>query len=638
MASALASTGALAAMLRGAGDDALVTGLQLRGLSANVASLKSIHDFFDLAETLLSDRSLEHCLSRLDRRSLSVLARLSENRMPVDDIQSTRTWEAEWLPGLHARFLVHATPAQNTEEGTATWPEVSAQLAEWPNLGLPDLRAEAPEPGTDAPGAREPGALTPASATQAASAAQHSTDSLAMERAFLATTAIAELLFTLDAEPLRLLATGKIGRPSERKLAEVLRVEEQAVGFLVGIAESAGLIRRHNGTLSSSESHREWLERGPEDRWVVIADAWATGHWNDVRARLGQRPGISGTELQEWLAWNYPGGREWLPAHTAARLHEAELLGITAHATMSTVGTRLLAGAIAAASAILAESLPTPLDRLYLQHDLTAVATGPLQPKIDTRLRTMADVDGHTIASRYRFTKASISRAVNGNETATSILEFLDGITLSGIPQPLEYLVTETAARHGLLRVGTLTAGTPHELSYIRSDDDVLLRTVLIDRNLASLHLRPRDSEYLVSTWEHNELYAALHAAKYPVAIEDAHGRILQAKSKARPREMTSAPVIVDTPDPLRKLVARLRVADLQAPDSSDEAWLARQLDAAIRSKATVTVSVKMPSGNVVDYRLEPAAIFGGRLRARDPLSEIERTLPLSSIVAVSGA
>jgi hypothetical protein len=43
-----------------------------------------------------------------------------------------------------------------------------------------------------------------------------------------------------------------------------------------------------------------------------------------------------------------------------------------------------------------------------------------------------------------------------------------------------------------------------------------------------------------------------------------------------------------------------------------------------------------MPNGTVVDYRLEPASVAGGRLRARDPLSDIERTLPLSSIAAVS--
>ncbi|MCY7326791.1 MAG: hypothetical protein LH605_11775, partial [Microbacteriaceae bacterium] len=68
------------------------------------------------------------------------------------------------------------------------------------------------------------------------------------------------------------------------------------------------------------------------------------------------------------------------------------------------------------------------------------------------------------------------------------------------------------------------------------------------------------------------------------------------------------------------------------------DAWLARQLDTAIRLKAALTVSVTMPNGTVVDYQLEPTSIAGGRLRARDRRSAIERTLPLSSITRVAPA
>lgn len=627
MSSGLPSTGPLAVVLREASDDELVEALHLRGFSDSVNTLKGVRDFFDLAEAFLSERSLEQCLTRLDRHSLTALVWLGEQRMGVNGILDALAPDDHVLRQLKTLFLVHATNDGGETEG-AVWPEVTAQLVEWPNHGLPDLRIVVAEP-----------AFNPVqNADNPGTAAQHAIDNLSAERAFFATTAIAELLFTVEREPVKLLATGMIGRPSERKLAEVLRVEEKSVGIIVAVAEYAGLVRRHNGTLSSSASYREWLEKGHAERWVAIAEAWAATQWRDIRSRLSQRLGMNGNDLREWLTWNYPGGRDWLPDHTAARLHEAELLGITAHEALSTVGTRILAGDTVTSAALLADTLPTPIDRLYLQHDLTAVATGPLQPKIDTRLRTMAEVDGHTIASRYRFTKASINRAVNEGESAASILEFLGTITLSGIPQPLEYLVTETAARHGLLRVGKLTTDTHNALSYIRSEDEMLLRTVLIDRNLTTLRLRPRDSEYLLSSWEHNELYAALHEAKYPVAIEDIHGRIVQATPPTPTRIHSGVTEHMDPADPLRKLIERIRVAHEHAPDSSDEAWLARQLDAAIRAKTTVTVSVKMPNGNVVDYRLEPAAIFGGRLRARDPLSEIERTLPLSSIVAVSKA
>jgi hypothetical protein len=48
-----------------------------------------------------------------------------------------------------------------------------------------------------------------------------------------------------------------------------------------------------------------------------------------------------------------------------------------------------------------------------------------------------------------------------------------------------------------------------------------------------------------------------------------------------------------------------------------------------------ITVTVALPDGSEHDYTLEPTGIGGGRLRGRDRASDIERTLPVSSIHAV---
>ena len=85
-------------------------------------------------------------------------------------------------------------------------------------------------------------------------------------------------------------------------------------------------------------------------------------------------------------------------------------------------------------------------------------------------------------------------------------------------------------------------------------------------------------------------------------------------------------------------LIERLRVGSSADPDVTGKAWLARQLDVAIKGKVGLTVTVRMPDGSDVDYQLEPASVGGGRLRARDRRSDIERTLPLTSIVAVAPA
>ena len=55
-------------------------------------------------------------------------------------------------------------------------------------------------------------------------------------------------------------------------------------------------------------------------------------------------------------------------------------------------------------------------------------------------------------------------------------------------------------------------------------------------------------------------------------------------------------------------------------------------------SPLAVTVTVRMPDGSETAFLLEPAGLSGGRLRARDCRADIERTLPLSHIVAVAPA
>ena len=62
----------LAARLRGLPRPELASALQSREFDAT-----SVRDLFDLAEVLLAPDSVDHCLSRLDRRHLAVLAAAS---------------------------------------------------------------------------------------------------------------------------------------------------------------------------------------------------------------------------------------------------------------------------------------------------------------------------------------------------------------------------------------------------------------------------------------------------------------------------------------------------------------------------------------------------------------------------------
>ena len=76
------------------------------------------------------------------------------------------------------------------------------------------------------------------------------------------------------------------------------------------------------------------------------------------------------------------------------------------------------------------------------------------------------------------------------------------------------------------------------------------------------------------------------------------------------------------------------RCAPGQGADA-DTAWLGRELDAAVRTKSIVAVVVALPDGSSREFTLEATGLGGGRLRGRDRGADVERTLPVSSIVSV---
>ncbi len=623
------STGSLATVLRETSDDDLIRGLRLRRMTP-----AGIRDFFDLADELLGAASLQECLTRLDRTSLSALARLSGGAASFEELHSAVELSQSSLDRLRTQFLIHGA-----NERLETWKEVSTQLQRWPELGLPDVADAASTVGAD--GAAEPLGETLSPEVRAA------TDRAASEHAFSATLALTELIHVIQREPVPLLANGTLGRPAIRSLAALTHVDDAVVRSLVDFGRVANLIASTDSLLVVTDAHAPWLRLGHAEQWATVAGAWMSRHCSDIRKQLSERfDTVYGDGLARWLDWNYPGGRDWLDEERHIRLRDSETLGVTSRHIISTPAALLLGRDENGARAFLAATLPSPVDKIYLQHDLTAVATAPLRPDLDARIRAMADADGNSIAARFRFTRESVMRAVSGHETASTMLEFLESIALAGVPQPLHYLISETATRHGLLRAGSLppaSTGTaePSAVSYVRSEDPVLLRTVLVDRNLAGLALRPSGDGRLVSPRDRDQLYSVLRDARYPVAAEDTSGKLVEPGRTAPLRSRATGRAwqrVATSPiqDPLRSLLRTMRAAEASAPDDADEAWFARQLHAAIRSKATVTVSVRMPNGTVVDYRVEPASVAGGRLRARDPISEIERTFPLSSVSAIT--
>ncbi|MDH6237830.1 helicase-associated domain-containing protein [Cryobacterium sp. CG_9.6] len=618
-------------------------------LEARMVAPTGIKDFFDLADALLEPSAVQKTLTHLDRASLSVLATAGElirsvaaeaarlNALdpaastPLAPAVPTLTDIAEHLSSVsgvevttehvaaHAAELDSVLLCLLADGQLSPYDAVSAQLATWPAQGLPST--------TELATLAAPDALAPASEFDITF-----TNRLAAERAFASVSSIAELVSELARDPARELSRGGLGLPDTKRLALVMGVEVDSVAVLVAIAARAELIAHSEGYWMETETGEAWLLHPTPERWATLAEAWHADVPRSVRDILPQEPGIVwGSGLQGFVDWMYPAGGEWMAAQVAEFARSAEILGITAQETTSVAGAQLLSGDPEAAQATMTDSLPTEVGAVYLQHDLSIVAPGPLAPSIDARLRSLADVEGRELASSYRITAASVNRALAAGENADTMLAFLGAISLTGIPQPVQYLIEESASRYGRIRVGSLPAGSAPNQSYVRSDDAELLGTIAVDQTLSALGLERHDHQ-LITRFASDLVFWALSDARYPVAAEDSAHEIVHLRRHQVARVIPPTPV-----DPAQTLVDKLRASDGSEVMAAD-AWLARQLDSAIRSKATVMVSISMPGGVVVDYLLEPASVGGGRFRARDRRADIERTLPISSILSITPA
>ncbi|GAA4378028.1 helicase-associated domain-containing protein [Agromyces bauzanensis] len=614
----------LAARLRGLPREALAAALQTREFETSAA-----RDLFDLAEALLAPDSVDHALTRLDRRHLAVLVAASG---VADEHGSTTTRavydELARLGG--SEELSDASAALLDELAASLLVVLAADHVHVPTAISARLAVHA---GRELPPAAELAAPAPAVLAAVDDVDRSLLERRAAEAAYATVAATSELLAELGSQPARELAKGGLALPDSKRLAESAGIELEALPRLFHRADEAGLVVRDGAFWLESDLGAAWTQRRAAARWRRLAECWRDripAPLRDLVARRSET--LSATDLRDDVRWFYPAGGRWIDEALDRLVDDAEALGLAVAGEPVETGRLVLAGDIDRAARMLAAHFPAQVDKVYLQHDLSVVSPGPLEPALDARLRGFADVEGRDLASTYRVNAASVNRGLAAGETAESILEFLTGVSLTGIPQPLAYVVGEAAARFGTVRVAAADERDAPARSAVRSDDDQLVRTLAVDQSLASLGLRQTGPHRLLSRFTADMVFWALSDAKYPVAAEDANGEIV----RLRRHRLAASPTPPPKSDPVAALLDRVLATGDDG--ATEQAWLARQLEAAARAKETLTVTVRMPGGQTADYLLAPASVANGRLRARDRKADIERTLPLSAIAAVSPA
>ncbi|HEU0256376.1 MAG TPA: helicase-associated domain-containing protein [Microbacteriaceae bacterium] len=638
--------------LRSLGDEELTTLIRRRGVEPGGPA-----DFFELAEVLLGRRSIERALRHADRRCLAVLAIAAGPGTPVTRkqvVDALRVNGAEWAddgPALDTALAWALDEALAVAVGDALscLPPVAEQLHDWPTHGLPGVAelCAAPTPvETGAPREGGDGGEDP--------------DRRDAGVAFDGVGLVADLLLRLQQQsPPAPTHAGRLTASSLRRTADEIGAPAPLARTLFRLAARARLVAAEGAEARVTHAGHEWLREGPALRWSQLAGRWVKGLSGRVRTVLGATSAW-GPHAAAHARWLYPAAGSGLVKRLAAAEEEAHSLALAADGRRSPTGGRLfLAGADVAAAA-LAPHFPSPVTSVYVQDDLTIIAPGPLRNDLDARLRDFCEAEGGRLASSYRVTEQSVTRAAAEGLRAAEILDFLAGISTTGIPQPLEYLVTEAAERYGRIRVTDMVEGRDrpviasprgpartherrndpalaagaaatrgHARSRVSSEDETLLRAVEVDSALRDLALR-RDGDILISNQEPVEVLRRLVAARYPAAGEPGRGIATAAwpdddGHAAEGSEDSAA----------ARLVARLRQAETLAGPELHRAWIGRALEAAAHTRSEVGLEVQMPGGAVRGIRLKLTGFSATRVRGRDVAADVERTLPLSSITAV---
>jgi hypothetical protein len=381
-------------------------------------------------------------------------------------------------------------------------------------------------------------------------------DQLAAGAALDVVRRVGSLLESWGQSPPAVLRAGGLGVRDLRRTAKELDVDETAAALYIEISLVVGLVGpsydKDDVWLPTAQFDK-WMAEEPATQWAQLADAWlatsrvpglvggrdendrlipALGPFLyrpallpdvrrltlDVIAGLPTGASASADDVQEIMRWRRPRqSGPFVDDLVRWTLREAETLGVTGAGALSRHGRALLAGRDAAAT--LATSLPTLLDHILLQADLTAIAPGPLQPTLAKELALAADVESRGGATVYRFSPQSLRRALDAGRTPDEVRRFLAGISRTPVPQPLGYLVDDLARRHGEVRVGSAR-------SFVRCDDETVLTHVLADRRTAKLKLRRLAPTVAVSDQPGSQVVELLRGAGYLPVTESADGSV----------------------------------------------------------------------------------------------------------------
>lgn len=420
-------------------------------------------------------------------------------------------------------------------------------------------------------------------------------------------------------------------------------------------AAAADLLGRQGPILTPTPAYDDWLAAHLSSRWFQAARGWLLGgRWPSASLRPGAHllggeaelpiadelrgfiltalstlsPGthVEADELAALIAWHRPtwAARFELSALVADFIDEAGALGLLSLGCVSSLTAAALEAELSSTTAKL---FPDPVDQIIIQADLTAVAPGPLEPSVARPLRQMAEQESRGGGGVFRFTEKSLRVAFDLGWNAPTLQAWLAEHSSTGLPQPLLYLISDLARRHGQIRVGPAGA-------VINCDDPAQVAALLSHPAAAALSLHAVAEGVLVSPADPDEVVTALRDIGLSPTATDSSGQALTVPAPHRAahplsRRRNPAP-------PAFAAVAALIVqaeaerVHLAAATETTLATLSRAADAAAR----VLIDYVGSDGARSRQQFVPLFVGSGMVRLVDRERGRTLTVPLSRITS----
>jgi len=560
----------LAQQLRLLSDEQLAALVRQRMI--NTAHLK---DFFDLAESLLQPKNLQTWIAGLTADELSSLrAGTAHTDQLMAFLASSETFAAtlQEMQRISAKQLAKQSR-----------PEGFAQL---------DATASARDGGI---------------------------------RAFETCQSITEVIYDLEQRRIKLV--GKSGVPigELKRLSLHLGKTVDEVRETFEVAAAAELISNDGERWVLNSQSATWLSGSLVDRWAMLCETWLALVGESTRLELATKWSLAAKQsLNDFFEKVYPFAEQGENSRFAKIERFAENIGLTSHGFANPWLKQVAKQEFDQAKTEIKTHLPADQERIIVQGDLSIISPGPLSTANERELRAFVETEQAGLASRYRISELSISQALESGVTAAEIKETLVRLSGLDLPQPVDYLITDTIKRFGRIRVAYDQSNGGALISF---DDHHLCTQLLNEISLKPFGLRSVAANTLHSKYDADVVYFGLREIGQLAVRVDSAGALVS------PLKFGSRSVLQNRLDGLGESISRFREADARVAHSGDDEAMLRQIQLALKNKANLRVAYLGKDGAEHEFLLEPVGVANGRLRARDRKADLERTLPLANII-----